>query len=360
MSTARLLPRGNAMLGKNKLLSDKRRFAAGIDVSPREVRLVIASRKRRSASPVRVEWLGAAPLAVGAMSGAQLVDRAAVAAALSSLCARWPRRRAMRGMPCAMAIPGGATAIATFERDAIVSPCERGGRLDEIDKIDEPDDLEPAMLEEAERLCGLEREALSIDWRASEDAADRRVVPRGDGGASVRLASRVTLAAAPRRHLEARVEVAACAGVALAAVDGEPLAALRALAYTAEHGRPPSDRYAAVWAGYDGIYGWRIADRAVQASFRFPGGNHADLESALGAIAARGSRERAFVGGDLRLLERVGLSLADIGERLGCRAEPFDCAPLCVDSAFLAGRAGVSHAPTFAVAFGLALRGVTE
>jgi Tfp pilus assembly PilM family ATPase len=357
MSTARLLPRGNAMLGKNKLLSDKRRFAAGIDVSPREVRLVIASRKRRSASPVRVEWLGTAPLAVGAMSGAQLVDRAAVAAALSSLCARWPRRRAMRGMPCAMAIPGGATAIATFELDAIVSPRGRGRRLEEIDEIDE---LEPVMLEEAERLCGLERDALSIDWWASEGQADPRVVPHSDGAASVRRASRVTLAAAPRRHLEARVEVAACAGVALAAVDGEPLAALRALAYAAEHARPPNDRYAAVWAGYDGIYGWRIADRAVEASVRFPGGDHADLESAFGAIAARGSRERAFVGGDLRLLERVGLSLADIGERLGCRAEPFDCAPLCVDSSFLAGRARVSHAPTFAVAFGLALRGVTE
>jgi Tfp pilus assembly PilM family ATPase len=354
MSTARLLPRGNAMLGKNKLLSDKRRFAAGIDVSPREVRLVIASRKRRSVLPVRVEWLGATPLSVGAMSGAQLVDRAAVAAALSSLCARWPRRRAMRGMPCAMAIPGGATAIATFELDDIASPRGRGRRVGEMDE------LEPVMLEEAERLCGLERDALSIDWWTSGEGAGRRLDRRSNDDTSVRRAPRVTLAAAPRRHLEARVEVAACAGVALAAVDGEPLAALRALAYAAEHAMPSRDRYAAVWAGYDGIYGWRIADRTVEASFRFPGGDHADLESALGAIAARGSRERALVGGDLRLLERVGLSLADIGERLGCRAEPFDCTPFCIDGSFLAGRAGVLHAPAFAVAFGLALRGVME
>ena len=350
MSTARLLLWGNAMLGKNTLLSAKRRFAAGIDVSPREVRLVVASRKRRSELPVRVEWIGATPLPVGAMSGAQLVDRAAVAAALSSLCARWPRRRALRGLPCAMAIPGGATAIATYALDAAASLQGRRGP-------GEIDPLEPVMLDEAERLCGLERDALSIDGWGSGEGDDRR---SDDGAASARRAPCVTLAATPRRHLEARAEVAACAGVALAAVDGEPLAALRALAYAAEHAMPTSDRYAAIWAGYDGIYGWRIADWTVEASFRFPGGEHADLESALSAIAARGPRERALVGGDLRLLERVGLSLADIGERLGCVAEPFDCAPFCVDGHPFAGAGGGRYGPTFAVAFGLALRGVME
>jgi Tfp pilus assembly PilM family ATPase len=341
------------MLGNNELLSAKRRFAAGIDVSPREVRLVIASRKRRSSLPVRVEWIGAAPLAVGAMCGARLVDRAAVAAALSSLCARWPRRRAMRGMPCAMAIPSGATAIARVELDALTSP-HGGCRQGEIDM------LEAVMLHE-ERLGALEREALSIDWRATAGKIERDDDQRVDGGdSSTPRVPCATLASEPRRHLEARVEVAACAGVALAAVDGEPLAALRALAYAAEHALPRSDRYAAVWAGYDGIYAWRVADRAVQASVRFPGGEHVDLESALGALAARGSGERAFVGGDLRLLERVGLRLADIGERLGCAAEPFDCTPFCIDSRVCAARAAGKHGSTFAVAFGLALRGVTE
>jgi Tfp pilus assembly PilM family ATPase len=349
MSTARLLPRGNAMLGKNTLLSAKRRFAAGIDVGPREVRLVVVSRKRRSELPLRVEWIGAAPLPLGAMSGPQLVDRAVVAAALSSLCARWPRRRAMRGMPCAMAIPGGATAIATCALDTLA--LSHGRAPGEIDALD------PVMLDEAERLYGLERDALSIDWRASGGCADHRA---GGRAASARRAPCVTPAAAPRRHLQARMEVAACAGIALAAVDGEPLAALRALAYAAEHAMPASERYAALWAGYDGIYAWRVADRAVEASIQFPGGEHADLESALSAIAARGPRERALVGGDLRLLQRVGFSLADIGERLGCVAEPFDCARFCVDGHPFAGRAGGRCGPTFAVAFGLALRGVME
>lgn len=354
MSTARLLLRGNAMLMKNKLLSAVRRFAAGIDVSPREVRLVIASRRRRGGVPVRVEWLGAAPLAAGAMSGAHLIDRAAVAAALSSLCARWPRRRAMRGMRCAMAIPGGATAIATFDMPGAGLAVHRPGGCPH--PLDELDDLEPAVLDEAERLCGMERDALSVDWWATDSGANPPV--SDDGMQHAR--SRVTLAAAPRRHLEARVEVAAAAGIALSAVDGEPLAALRALAYAAEHALRPARRYAAIWAGYDGVYGWRVTDGAVDSSIRFPGGEHADLDVALRTLAAKEALDHAFVGGDLALLARVGLTLADIGERLGCRIAPFECAPFCCGGVVPPKPTAWKHDPSFAVAFGLALRGVIE
>lgn len=347
MSTARLL-RGNVMLMRNKLLSAARRFGAGIDVSPREVRLVIVSRKGRSNLPVRVEWLGAAPLNPGAMSGAHLVDRAAVAAALSSLCARWPRRRALRAMPCAMAIPGGATAIATFEMPPVTQAPDSHGR--DSQAIDE---MEPILLEQAERLCGLERDALSIDWWAADCAA----VP---GAASAGNVSRVALAAAPRGHLEARVEAAAAAGIALAAIDGEPLAALRALAYAAEHSLRRADRYAAIWAGSDGVYGWRVAEGAVQASIRFPIGEHADLDAALGSLASGAGLDRAVIGGDVNVLERLGLAMADIGERLGCATEPFDCAPFCFDGGRFTPRADAKQGARFAVAFGLALRGVFE
>ena len=357
MSTARLLLllRGNPMLMRNKLLSAVRRFAAGINVSPREVRLVIASRRRRGGVPVRVEWLGAAPLAAGAMCGAHLVDRAAVAAALSSLCARWPRRRAMCGMHCAMAVPGGTTAIATFEMPAAGPSARwRGGRPGTIDGLDE---LEPAMLDEAERLCGLERDALSVDWWAG----DCGVVPGAAAGDSaVQARPRVTLAAAPRLHLEARVEVAAAAGIALAAVDGEPSAALRALVYAAEHAPRPARRYAAIWAGYDGVYGWCVSEGAVDASVRFPGGEHADLELALRTLAENGALDYALVGGDFGLLARVGLTLADIGERLGCGVAPFECAPFCCGGVVPAKPTAWKHDASFAVAFGLALRGVMQ
>lgn len=261
------------------LPSPTRRYAAGIDIAPHEVRLVIASRARRAWRPVGVEWMGAAPLAAGVVRGAHLVDRAAVAAALSSLCARWPRRRAMRSMPCAMAIPDGGAAGATAE----CSP-----------------------------------------------------------------------------QLKARVEVAGAAGIALAAVDDEPSAALRALVHAAERVTRPNTRYAAVWAGYDGVHGWRIAEGNVRASIRFPGGDDADLDSALRTLAGPDGLECALVGGDFRLLERVGLGLADMGECLGCTVAPFECASFAGPGVGSGKPIGWKRAAAFAVAFGLALRGVSE
>lgn len=309
------------MLMRRKLLSAARRFAAGIDVSPREVRLVIVSRKRRGNRPVRIEWVGTAPLAAGVMSGAHLVDRAAIVAALSSLCERWPRRHAMHGMPCFMAVPGAATAVS-------LSPIASTERLFDRGGASPPaiDGLEPSPFGRFDRPNGMESPG----------------------------------ARAARRRLEERVEAAAAARIALAAVDGEPQVALRAITYAAEHaGRPPG-RYAVIWAGYDGVYGWRIADRDVETASRFPGGEHADLESALRLLAGTEGLEAVFVGGDIRLLERIGLTVADIGERLGCGAAPFECASFCCRAGVLAEVKGWKHGATYAVAFGLALRGVTQ
>lgn len=208
-----------------------------------------------------------------------LVDRAAIAVALASLCARWPRRRAMRGIPCAMAMPDGGPVSASI------------------------------------------------------------------GGAP---------------HLEARVEVAAAAGIALAAVDHEPLAALRALAYAGERVLRPSARFAALWAGYGGVHGWRIAERTVRASIRFPGGEDADLKSALRTMAGSGGIDRVLVGGDIALFERVGLTLADLGECLGCSVAPFECGSFGSLGSGPGQRIDWKRAAAFAVAFGLALRGVSE
>lgn len=310
------------MLIRRKLLSAARCFAAGIDVGPREARIVVVSRKRRANRPVRIEWAGAAPVPVGAMSGAHIVDRAAVAAALSSLCARWPRRCAMRGVACSMGIPGGG-AVVSSAVTAAAAPL--GERMAAASCVDERG---LHAFEEAGRTC----------WPAP--------------GARMPAGSHA--------HWAARVEAAAAAGIALAGVEEEPRAALRALAYVAEQAHGADERCVAMWVGHGGVHAWRVADGVVEAAIRFPGGEHPDLESALRLVAGAHGLDRALVAGDVGLLERIGLSLADVGERLGCHAVAFDCAPFCCRRAGIAELTGGRHAATYAVAFGLALRGVTE
>ncbi|MGN6315329.1 hypothetical protein [Trinickia sp.] len=311
------------MLMRRKLLSAARRFAAGIDVSAREVRLVIASRKRRGAHPVRVEWIGAAPLPAGAMSGVHIVERALVTEALASLCARWPRQLPMRGMPFSMAVPGDAASISLSAMTATRSRSDRKAA-----SSCEIGEGEPFLFDLAGQLCG-------------HDAGEARA------GASHPL-------------LQSRVEAAAAAHIALASVECEPLAALRALVHTGEHTRTAVQRYGAIWAGYGGVFGWRIADRLVEAAIRFPGGEHPDLDAALRLLAGGEGLHAALVGGDVALLERIGLTLADIGERLGCSAAPFECAPFGCRPGALTDLEGWKHGAAYAVAFGLALREVTQ
>lgn len=210
------------------------------------------------------------------------------------------------------------------------------------------------MHDEARRPCDLDREVLSIDEWAGGCAHLESTDAARDGPCAQ------SCAVEPRRHVQARAEVAAAAGIALASVDGEPLAALRGLACAAEHTLRPSERYAAIWAGFDAVYGWRVAERVVQASMCFPNDRCVDLESALRGLAGSDGLDRAIVGGDLGLLERLGVTVADIGERLGCTAAAFECASFCCDGALTAKPADWRHAASFAVAFGLAVRGVYE
>ena len=62
--------------------------------------------------------------------------------------------------------------------------------------------------------------------------------------------------------------------------------------------------------------------------------------------------------GEIGLLDGVSFSLADIGDVLGCAVIPFECA-LASDTARPVDQ-HLLEDPAFAVAFGLALRGVIE
>jgi Tfp pilus assembly PilM family ATPase len=332
----RTVLKGGVMALRNSLMSAVRRFAAGIDIGQQEVRLVTLSQRVRSGGPVRLECVAIEPLFAGAMAGAEIVNRGAVGSALRALFAQLPRECRTHVLRCAMAMPASATMTISIPMAQLAST-SRSIAGDHALAA-----LEPAVMAEAERVAGIERHALAVDWFIEE---------------SPRCSGCVTIAATTRTHLEARMECAAAAGITLTAIDGEPHAALRAMRHAASLELDVHEPYAAIWVGDDGVYGWRIADEVVVGDMRYPAPEHADLADALRDLADDGVG-CVILCGQVALLESVGFTAADIGDLLGCLVLPFECA--------LHGDGGhplrndLLCEPALAVAFGLALRGLME
>ncbi|ASV97925.1 type IV pilus biogenesis protein PilM [Paraburkholderia aromaticivorans] len=314
------------------------RFAAGIDVGSQEVRLVVLSQRARPPAALHIEYVSTVPLVAGAMAGTEIADRHAVARALRDAFAGLPHACATRALRCAMALPASATMTATvpLAQLAAQSGCaEDGGH--------QLAELEPAVMSEVERIAGLERHALAVDWYVDEAPSPVRSV---------------TIAATARQHLEARIECAAIAGISLTAIDGEPHAALRAMRYAAGYELDPHEPYVALWIGTDGVYGWRIVDDNIAGEMRYPAPEHPDLADALRDLARGPELDCALLSGEVELLDGVCFTSADIADVLGCTVLPFECAVLGGLERPLSDP--LLHEPSGAVAFGLALRGVLE
>lgn len=356
----------------NPLLLNARRHAAGVDVSARGITLVVLSEPLFGGGPLRIEWLARAPLGREVLSGAEIADRAGLAAALRELFGALPRACAQAGLRCAMALPTGATLLATVPLARLVP--EAGSPAWRADVSGLYTELEPLVLAEAERVAGIERHELAVDWqvgpfgpiyslgsRGSADSPDSPGAPgsSASGTASLREA-RVTIAATARAHLETRIECAAMAGITLCALDDEAHAALRAMRHAAAFELPPHETWAALWVGVDGIHGWLVADESVTRRMRFPALEYADLVEALRDLASGAQVGCTLVSGDLSMLVGVQFSLADIGDVLGSPVLPFECAPLADADAEQPLDVSLLHDPSCVVAFGLALRGVSE
>jgi hypothetical protein len=314
------------------------RFAAGIDVSAQAVRLVVLSQRERARGVVSIEYVTTVSLAPGVVTGTEIVDRHAVARALRDAFAGLPRSCSTHALRCAMALPASATLTTTVPLTRLVaqSHCaDDGGHA--------LAGIEPAVMSEVERMAGLERHALAVDWFVEDACSPIRTV---------------TIAATARQHLEARIEAAAAAGISLSAVDGEPHAALRAMRYAASHELDPHEPFAALWIGTDGVYAWRLTDDAVSTEIRYPAPEHTDLADALRDLLSGPALDCALVSGELDLLDGVGFSIADIADVLGCSVLPFECAALGTLAREL--HDPLLAEPTGAVAFGLALHGVVE
>ena len=209
-------------------------------MSSQAVRLVVVSQRSRARAALNIEYAAPCRLRAGAMAGTEIADRPAVARALRDAFAGLPRACATHALRCAMALPASATL--DYYRAAYAARRARGCAEDGGHELAE---LEPAVMSEVERIAGLERHALAVDWFVDETPSPVRSV---------------TIAATARQHLEARIECAATAGISLTAIDGEPHAALRAMRYAASHELDPHEPYVALWIGTDGVYGWRIVD----------------------------------------------------------------------------------------------------
>jgi Tfp pilus assembly PilM family ATPase len=323
---------------RSSLLRTVRRFAAGIDVSPQAARLVVLSQRVRGRDAGRIEYIASVPLVASAMAGIEIVDRSAVSRALRDAFSGLPRACGNRTLRCAMALPGSATLMSSLPLARFTGA---GGRMGNDASLLTA--MEAAVMSEAERVAGVERHALAVDWFIDESA---------------HRANTVTIAAAGRQHLEARIECAAAAGVTLTAIDGEPHAALRAMRHAAMLELEPHESFAAIWVGADGVYGWRIEDETIIAETHYPEPEHNDLADALRDFADGKVIGCALLGGELELLDGVGFSIADLGDVLGCTVLPFECASLGESAGPLPEE--LLRDPGFAVAVGLALRGVME
>ncbi|WP_438394600.1 type IV pilus biogenesis protein PilM [Caballeronia sp. DA-9] len=319
------------------VLTVNRRFAAGIDVSERAVRLAVVSKRMHAHRPVCVERLEEVLLPKGAVVCGDFIDRAAISAALREAFSRLPARGALRSLRCAMAVPASATLTTRVPLEKLSSERQKPGR-------DPRGLLEPAVLAEAERIAGIERGALSVDWSIHE---------RNDG------TTEVSIAATGRQYVESRVEAAAGADIVLSAIDGEPVAALRALCYSAAIEINRDERFVACWIESSGLHAWIVGEDGVENELRYPSPEYSSAIEALTDLIGKGPcMHWIYIAGDIELLHRAGVSAQMLTIAFGCPVMPFECAPFCNGAQRVDER--LAHSPLFAVALGLALREVTS
>ncbi|UTV55130.1 competence protein ComA [Burkholderia arboris] len=295
-----------------------RHRSTGIDVGANEVRVAVLSRRGRDAE-VRVEGLEREP--VGLAGGPEDARWAAVARSLAAAVSRLSAADVRCDTRGVMALHDDEMRTATLDL---------AGR----------DDIPDAARQAAERISGLAPDSLAFDWRHY-------------GGAR---SGEIAVAVAPLALLERRIDAAAQAGIDLTVIDGESAAVLRALRYAAQFELDAQGAYSVLWFCDSGVRAWRVEGSLAVPVLTLSG----TLQEALpDALRQRpfGAVRCVFVAGDERCIARFETSFAEIGDVLGAAVVPFDCTGWDGQPRVPAGMPG---GPAFAVAFGLALRGVWE
>jgi Tfp pilus assembly PilM family ATPase len=330
---------------KQKILSGTlrtvtRRYAAGVDVSEDAVRFAVVSRRLKANASVCIEHLECVALPEGAVVNGDFVDRAAIVAALREGFGQWSTNGAWRSLRCAMGLSAAVTHMMSVPLTQLIdvhdTQSASGGDPFGL--------LEPAVLAEAERATGIERAGLAVDWA---------IQTQDDGR------THVSIAAAARRHVEARVEAAAAAGIALSAIDGEPSAALRAMRQSGCAELGDEARYLACWLESAGLRGWLVDGGETENEVRYPAPEYRTMTEALRDLAGgHAPIDCIYLSGELALMSKAGLTVPALAQLFDCPVLPFEAAPNCNGAADIDG--ALRYSPRFAVAFGLALREVMQ
>jgi hypothetical protein len=119
----------------------------------------------------------------------------------------------------------------------------------------------------------------------------------------------------------------------------------------------PEERYIACWIESAGLHAWLVGDDGVEKEMRYPSPEYSNASDALIDLAGDGPLVHwIYIGGDIELLARAGVSTSMLATLFGCPVMPFECAPFCNGAQKVDER--LRHSPLFAVALGLALREV--
>lgn len=325
---------------QSALSSVARRFATGFDITPTEIRMVVASRRIVGGADVRIDHLAARALDAGAVDHIEFVRPEVVAHALRELRDEVPMRRALAGMRYAMALPPAATYVGTASLAELIRRTPSVAAT--VEARTALDRLEPAVLAEAERLFSVDPSSIAVDWLIADSEDDPDAV---------------TITATPREWLDVRVETAAAADIILTAIDGEAAAALRACRLFAALELPPTRSWCAIWAGGGSVHAWLLRGMMVRREWLAPRDHRGPVVDALRDAFADADLAGAIVAGDLDAIATAGLDFDALRAALGCDAQLFCASPFC--HASVADDA-LCRSPAFAVAFGLAMRGVLE
>ncbi|KAG0163600.1 hypothetical protein DFQ30_011301 [Apophysomyces sp. BC1015] len=291
-----------------------RHFSAGIDITPSQIRMVVASRRLVAGADVRVEHLAARPLEAGVVDHVEILRPECVSQALSVLRDGIPApiRRAAAGVRYAMALPPAATYVG------MTSLAELARRTPGLTSARHAcvafDQLEPAVLAEAERLFRVDPASIVVDWLM----ADRDEDPDA-----------VTIIAAPRDWLDTRIAAAAAVSITLSTVDGEAAAALRACRLHGALVLPAGCSWCAIWAGSGTVYAWLLRGTMVRREWHAPAGHRGPVLDALRAALVHDDLAGAVVAGDVAAIAAAGLDFDALRGALGCDPQLFRCAPFC-------------------------------